>query len=282
MILIKQSADLSRYLLSHKIAQKNTGFVPTMGALHEGHLSLLKHAINNNEVTVCSIFVNPTQFNDPDDFKKYPKTIESDLVALEAAGTNIVFIPGVRDIYPAGINSLPEFDLGNLERVLEGTFRPGHFQGVCQVMSRLLKIVRPGNLYMGQKDYQQCMVVNRLLQIMNDGVILHTVATQREPDGLAMSSRNVRLNPAERIKAASISDALHFIQENAFAMTIEDLRDKAIAMLEAQTFRVDYVEIVHALTLEALTEIEVGQPTVALAAAYMHEVRLIDNMFLPT
>ena len=156
-----------RYIASQRSEGAIIGFIPTMGALHQGHLELLKRSLSERALTVCSIFINPTQFNNSVDFAKYPKTLDDDILKLEAAGTDILFIPEVDDIYPGGIANLAKFDLGYLETILEGSSRPGHFQGVCQVMQRLLTIVDPHLLFMGQKDYQQCMVIKRLLEIMS-------------------------------------------------------------------------------------------------------------------
>src|SRR5579871_4964110 len=166
MIIFKRSDDLIAWLNDARKTEKSIGFVPTMGALHAGHISLITISKSNADLNVCSIFVNPTQFNDPKDFQKYPVTLEKDIYLLEKNGTDILFLPQAQEIYPSGTKDLEHYDLGYLESILEGKYRQGHFQGVCQVMSRLLTIVQPDFLFMGQKDYQQCMVVKRLLQIM--------------------------------------------------------------------------------------------------------------------
>lgn len=280
MILFKKSAQLAAYIKRLKEAGNQVGFVPTMGALHRGHLSLLEKSISDNDKTVCSIFVNPTQFNDAGDFRKYPNTIEKDLCLLEQQGTHIVFLPDVNEIYPNGTTHLQKFDLGYLESTLEGAFRPNHFQGVSQVMFRLLNIVMPHNLYMGQKDFQQCLVVTRLLQIMNIGTVLHKFPTQRENDGLAMSSRNMRLNPEERKKAVTISRVLKYLKENLKHGDLVPIINEGKKMLEENQFRTDYVEITDAHTLEKIYYWNGEQQLVALIAAYMNEIRLIDNMIL--
>jgi pantoate--beta-alanine ligase len=161
MILFKRAAELAAYLETKAREGLLPCFIPTMGALHQGHLSLIKAAKAMNGITVCSIFVNPTQFNDPGDFHKYPVTIEKDIYLLEKQGADLLFLPGIAEIYPDGTDHLERYDLGYLETILEGKYRPGHFQGVCQVMRRLLAIVRPAHLFMGQKDYQQCMVLKK-------------------------------------------------------------------------------------------------------------------------
>jgi len=200
MILFKRSEDLQQWVLEQKNKGQITGFVPTMGALHEGHIQLIKACRSMVDQTVCSIFVNPVQFNNPEDFEKYPVSIEKDIQMLHEAGTDVLFLPSVEEIYPQGKTGLETYDLGPLETLLEGRYRPGHFQGVAQVMSRLLKLVQPDHLFMGQKDFQQCLVVQRLIEIMHLPVQLHTVPTVREADGLAQSSRNRRLTAEQRKK----------------------------------------------------------------------------------
>jgi pantoate--beta-alanine ligase len=284
MILFKRPGDLDGWLEQQRNSGRPIGFVPTLGALHNGHISLIDISKKSTAITVCSIFVNPTQFNDQKDFQKYPVTLEKDIVLLEAAGTDALFLPEVTDVYPGGTGALETYELGNLERILEGKYRPGHFQGVCQVMRRLLDLVRPDHLFMGRKDYQQCMVVQRLLEITGMKTVLHCCPIVREEDGLAMSSRNLRLGPVEQDKAVAIYQALMVMKEGwrgaAQARTrgekevVSTLTGKAREILEKAGFRVDYVEIADSETLEPV----VGKEAVALIAAFMGEVRLIDNM----
>lgn len=280
MIIFKKAADLRHYLAEQKKRKRSVGFAPTMGALHQGHISLLEASKKDNPVTVSSIFVNPTQFNDPKDFEKYPVTIEKDIYQLEKAGCDILFLPSVAEIYPDGFDHQKQYDLGKLETLLEGKFRPGHFQGVCMVVERLLNIVQPDNLYLGQKDYQQCMVIKRLIQLMGieNNTNLVVCPTLREPDGLAMSSRNMRLNEEERKRAVGIYQVLTSIKNNLQASSL--IKDKAVEELAATGFRVDYVEIADAITLEPVTEWNGRQKLVALVAAFNNEVRLIDNMLI--
>ncbi len=280
MILFKNSNQLERYCKQIATSGKYLGFVPTMGALHNGHVSLLETSKQNNDITVCSIFVNPTQFNDPADFRKYPITIEADIVLLEQAGTEILFLPDVHEIYPDGITQMSMYDLGHLEKIFEGKYRPGHFQGVSQVMNRLLNIIQPHQIYMGQKDYQQCMVINRLLQIMHSKAILNTCPTVREPDGLAMSSRNARLNTTERSKATCIYQSLMYIRDRLQPGNVDDILNSARAFLGENQFVPDYVSLADAKTLEEITWWNGKQQVIALIAAFMNEVRLIDNMLL--
>ncbi len=281
MILFKKAADLTHWLKQQQAAGLTIGFVPTLGALHQGHISLIDISRSRTALTVCSIFINPTQFNDPADFAKYPVTLEKDIVLLEKAGTDALFLPDVSTIYPGGTKGLEHYDLGPLESVLEGKYRPGHFQGVCQVMYRLLDIVRPDDLFMGSKDYQQCMVVQRLLTIMGLPTTLHRCPILREPDGLAMSSRNARLDPTQRANALTIYHALQGIKAGWSAgIPIDQLIATATALLEAAAFRVDYVTVSDAATLQPLLPSSQRErdEAIALIAAFQGEVRLIDNM----
>jgi len=284
MIICKKPGELQDLLEKKKIGQYEIGFVPTMGALHAGHLSLVDAAKKQNKMVVCSIFVNPTQFNDPGDFQKYPITLEKDILMFEGAGCDILFIPSVEDIYPKGTNNLEHYDLGFLETVLEGKFRPGHFQGVCLVMGRLLKIVLPNNLYLGQKDYQQCMVIKKLIELigLKDKIKVNICPTLREDGGLAMSSRNTRLLPGDRIKATTISKALRYIKENLKIGDTKKIKDEAKEILLQKGFLIDYVEIANADTLELIENWNGKEKVVALAAAFLNNVRLIDNMVINT
>ncbi|HMH21586.1 MAG TPA: pantoate--beta-alanine ligase [Puia sp.] len=298
MIIFKKARALAGYLQGHRSAGTRIGFVPTMGALHPGHISLIEISKSSCGLTACSIFVNPTQFNDPRDFQKYPVTIEKDIELLEKAGTDILFLPSPDELYPGGTKDLEKYDLGRLEEILEGKYRPGHFQGVAQVMRRLLDAVQPQDLFMGQKDYQQCMVVSRLLSLMGSATVLHTCPILREPDGLAMSSRNLRLTESDRKKAPVIYEALSWIKDNFGLAPVGELKGHARGMLEKSDLRIDYVEIADAVSLEPLAEGGIGTDpggvggairpeeragpggVVALVAAFQGEVRLIDNMVL--
>lgn len=281
MIQFKKASELRKYLDEQQKKGNSIGFVPTMGALHEGHISLLSKAKAQNELAVVSIFVNPTQFNDPEDFKKYPITTETDIQQLLDGNCDILFLPSVDEIYPNGPETGRYYDLGLLERRLEGEFRPGHFQGVCMVVHRLLDIVRPERLYLGQKDFQQCMVIRRLINLIG---MSHTdlviAPTLREPDGLAMSSRNRRLLPAERAIAPTIYQVLSFLKNNLKAGPLDTLRQQSVSMLVDKKFRVDYIDIVRPASLEPVHVWDGKEPLVALAAAFLGRVRLIDNLLL--
>lgn len=281
MIIFKKPFALHA-LLDEKKAKHQIGFVPTMGALHDGHLSLLHAAKKENDLVVASIFVNPTQFNDPEDFKKYPVTLDKDIAMLEGAGANVLFLPSVQEIYTKGTTNLQHYDLGFLETVLEGKYRPGHFQGVCQVVHRLLEIVLPHNLYLGQKDYQQCLVIKKLVELigLDKKIKINICPTLREHDGLAMSSRNLRLNNEERKIANAIFTSLLFIKSNFRAIELKQLKSMASSSLIQSGFKVDYVELADANTLHLVENWDSKQKIVALAAAFLNEVRLIDNMVI--
>jgi len=282
MILFKKATDLSKWLYAHQAKGNSIGFAPTMGALHNGHISLIEQSKKADTITVSSIFVNPTQFNDSKDFEKYPITLEKDITMLEAAGCDVLLLPSVKEMYPDGLKAKIYYDLGYLETVLDGKFRPGHYQGVCMVVQRLLEIVKPDNLYLGQKDYQQCMVITRLIQLMkqDDKIKVKICPTLREANGLAMSSRNMRLKDDERKTATTIFRCLSMIKDNLKEGNLAALKKKAVRMLEEAGFRVDYVEIADANKLSLLTDWDGEQKTVALVAAFMNKVRLIDNLLL--
>jgi pantoate--beta-alanine ligase len=279
MIVIKDILTLKKHLLSYKDAGKTIGFVPTMGALHDGHISLIESANKENDVSVCSIFVNPTQFNNAADLQKYPITIEADIDKLEKAGCDILFLPSVEEMYP--LNEKKEhYVLGFLETILEGKYRPGHFQGVCMIVDKLLAAVTPSVLYLGRKDYQQCMVIAKMMQLQHYNIRLSICDTVREKDGLAMSSRNMRLNEVERKQALRIIESLTLIKNNIKKGNIEFLKKDATLFLESNGYRVDYTEIADAETMQLQHEWDGEKKMVALVAAYLNEVRLIDNIVL--
>lgn len=251
-----------------------------MGALHQGHISLLETAKKNCDITVCSIFVNPTQFNDKNDFDKYPITIESDVDKLEKAGCDILFLPSASEIYPEFDLVNDTYNLGYLETVLEGKYRPGHFQGVCQVVYRLLKIIPANFLFLGQKDFQQCMVIKKMLELTKIDTIINICPTLREKDGLALSSRNVRLTSDERKNAIEIFKALSYIKNNIAPGNLSDLKKKTFNRLIEKGFKPDYVEIASADSLTIINDWDGKTKLVALIAAFTGSVRLIDNMLL--
>ena len=280
MILLKHPNDLSSFIQNGSIDHNSIGFVPTMGALHEGHLSLIHTARLENALVISSIFVNPTQFTELTDFEKYPSTIEADILKLEKAGCDILFLPSVADMYPNGSSPSQQYDLGHLDSILEGEFRPGHFQGVCQIVHLLLEIISPGRLYLGQKDFQQCLVIKKMISQIGMDTSVIICPTQREPDGLAMSSRNVRLSHLERKKAANLFNTLSYIKENIQLEDLENLKQMAQNILIEQGFKVEYIAISKAQTLETVQNLDGKSTLVALVAAYINQVRLIDNLVL--
>jgi pantoate--beta-alanine ligase len=280
MVLFKKAGDLRQYLVRKKLSGSKLGFVPTMGALHPGHMALIDEAKKHSKLVLCSIFVNPTQFNDPGDYQNYPLSIETDIYQLEKRGTDILFLPSVTEIYPGGTSNLENYDLGYLDKILEGRYRPGHFQGVCQVMSRLLGTIDPDYLFMGQKDFQQGLVVRRLMNLIGSQAELRLCQTVREPDGLAMSSRNSRLGGEERKKAIALIESLRFLKMNLQRGNLSALVQEAESILTQSDFRVDYVEIADLRTLEPILHWDGKQKPVALAAAFQNQVRLIDNLVL--
>ena len=280
MIVFKKTTEIRNHLLKLKNRGDTIGFVPTMGALHQGHISLIVNSRQKNTITVCSIFVNPTQFNVKKDFDNYPTTIEKDIDLLENAGCDILFFPDVQEMYPDGTHTRLLYNLGYLETVLEGSYRPGHFQGVCRVVHRLLAIIPCHELYLGQKDYQQCMVIKKLVELKNIKTKIIICPTIRETDGLAMSSRNLRLSAAGRQSAIKIFETLSFLKTNIKPGNLQELKSAAVKDLTAAGFKVDYVEIANAGDLELIARWNGKAKLVALIAAFKDDVRLIDNMLL--
>jgi pantoate--beta-alanine ligase len=282
MYLFKRKDDLERHLSTARKEGKRIGFVPTMGALHQGHLSLIAAAKENTGLVVCSIFVNPTQFNDPADFEKYPITIDQDILQLTAAGNDVLFLPSVQEMYPDGLAPDMHYDFGQLETVLEGAHRPGHFQGVGQVVHKLLNLVQPDKLFMGQKDFQQCLIINRLIKLLHLNVELVICPTLREQDGLAMSSRNLRLNPTQRQNALHISRALYYVKDHLTRAPLKEIADKAINELKGNGFDVDYLDMI-SIAPDGNIDFPTTpgrDPLYAVVAAreISSNVRLIDNM----
>ncbi len=280
MLIFRQTADIAHFVENQKRKQVVSGFVPTMGALHEGHLSLIRKAKATAALTLCSIFVNPTQFNDPADYQQYPVTLENDIYLLEKSGCDVLFLPSASEMYPEGAPRL-RYEIGYLEDVLEGAYRPGHFQGVCQAVHKLLNIIQPDHLFMGQKDYQQCMVIKNLLTLIQSPAQLIITETTREADGLAMSSRNMRLNPEERALATGIFKALTLIQTKIIPGPLQPLLDEAWQILTEHRLNPDYLTIADAHTLQEIQTWDGNNDVVALTAAFMGPVRLIDNLVIP-
>lgn len=281
MILFKEIASLRSMLKLQKANGKRIGFIPTMGALHNGHLKLINQSHTAKNTTIASIFINPTQFNDKKDFYKYPVTVEHDILLLAKAKNDILFLPAVNEMYPNGLTTKLLYQLESLETILEGFYRPGHFQGVCRVVHKLLEVVQPDDLYLGQKDYQQCLIVQKLIDTYKLPIQLHIVPTEREESGLAMSSRNLRLSEDAKEKATVIYKMLNFIKQHIESMPFDQLKQRSHSMLMDSGFhKIDYIEICNAKTLATVKEFDQNIQLVALTAAFIEDVRLIDNMLL--
>jgi len=274
-------ADLKKKISQLKSDNKTIAFVPTMGALHAGHISLMEKAKKECDIVISSIFVNPTQFDSKEDLVKYPKTTHSDIDKLDLAEVDILFLPTVEEMYPNGMEITKQYDFGFVATVGEGAAREGHFEGVAQVVGRLLDIVEPNKIIMGQKDYQQCAVITQLLEFRGGKSNIVISPTKREADGLAMSSRNMRLPKAERKSAVVLNQALSWIKDNFKNHTTEELILKATELVNNTPHcEVDYIEIRDQKTLTAITNTKQTNNAVALIAVYCGPVRLIDNMLI--
>lgn len=280
MIIINNFKNLLTQLSTTEIAGRKVGFVPTMGALHSGHASLVKKSKEMSDLTVCSIFVNPLQFNNREDFIHYPVTIEKDLALLEELGCDILFLPSENEVYPDEASKIKHYDLGYLENILEGKFRPGHFQGVCLVVERLLSMVKPDLLFLGQKDFQQCLVIERLIQLMSAKTKLIKCPTLREESGLAKSSRNLRLSESELEKAAELYKSLLFISKNSGIQSFIQLQKEATERLENIGFKIEYIALANANNLQLQEDFNSGEEQIILIAAYLNDIRLIDNLLV--
>lgn len=281
MVIFKIVTDLQTYLKPERQKDRKVGFIPTMGALHEGHISLVERSKSEGMLTVCSIFLNPTQFNDKNDYDKYPVSTDKDIAMLALAGCDVLLLPSVQEVYPDGAAQMMTFDFGYLDTILEGAQREGHFKGVGQVVARLLSIVQPDTLYLGQKDYQQCMVITRLKEIIGLNEMTITICpTLREPDGLAMSSRNRRLTEGQRTLAGILYQCLVSIQSKKDSATFGIVQKECKDLMDRKGLETEYVALANATTLELMDNYDASIPMVALIAARIGGVRLIDNILL--
>lgn len=277
MQIIKFISDLGTLLDSDRKSGRKIGFVPTMGALHEGHIALVKQCREENDICVVSIFVNPTQFNDKNDLLKYPRTLEEDCRKLENAGCNIVFTPEVEEMYPEQDTRV--FDFGMLDKVMEGHFRPGHFNGVAQIVSKLFVAVKPDKAYFGEKDFQQLAVIREMVKILDLPVEIVACPIVREPDGLAMSSRNSRLNVVQREHAVGISRTLFESRKMQPEMSVKDLEKWVITTIDQDPeLKVEYFQIVNGYTLQPVDQWTDAAYVVGCIAVFCGETRLIDNI----
>ncbi|MEM8523664.1 MAG: pantoate--beta-alanine ligase [Bacteroidota bacterium] len=277
MQIIETLDELELYLDCAKTLGKSIGFVPTMGALHRGHASLIEASKAQDDLTICSIFVNPTQFNEASDLEKYPRTPERDALMLQILRTDVLFLPEASEIYPESEAPIPDFRLTQLANVLEGHYRPGHFDGVIQVMYRLLTLMQADRVYMGLKDFQQQAIIAAMLEQMEVNTALVPCPIIREVDGLAMSSRNMRLTKDQRTKLAPMLHETLLSAKKQWdnRKAMDEIQKAAISKLEAAGFKVDYFEMVNAKTLQPASNF--NESTRACVAAWLGEVRLIDN-----
>lgn len=281
MFIFKKVADLQSWLNTQRAQGQKVGFAPTMGALHDGHLELIRLAKRDGCLAVASIFVNPTQFNDPKDLEKYPRTPEKDAALLISADCDMLFMPPVEEVYPPGLDVTIDLDFRQLDKVMEGEFRPGHFKGMATVVHRLLDIVQPQRLYMGQKDFQQLSIVRDMIQQLNLPVELVMCPTRREADGLAMSSRNVRLTPEMRAVAPVIFQTLSWAKTTLEGgRSAAEIQAEATQKLADAGLRPEYFDIVDGVSLLPVKGWDDSDFIVACVAAFAGEVRLIDNLVL--
>lgn len=277
MKIVNSIQELKRYLAEERQHNKQIGFVPTMGALHNGHLSLVKRCVEENDVCVVSIFVNPTQFNDKNDLATYPRTLDKDSALLEPVGCDYVFAPTETEMYPEP--DTRTFDFGTVSAVMEGARRPGHFNGVAQIVSKLFYAVEPHNAYFGEKDFQQIAVIRAMVKQLNIPVKINACPILREDDGLALSSRNVRLTPEQRQKAPLIARTLKESTNFAAGKSVQETIDYVVNTINADpVMRVEYYEIVDGITMESIKGWSDTEYAVGCITVYCGEVRLIDNV----
>ena len=277
MLVLNTVRQVDKWLFRTKEPPCSIGFVPTMGALHRGHISLIKQSVHDNDVTVCSIFVNPIQFNNADDLAKYPRNLRNDLKLLKKSGCDMVFVPTVEEMYPDDV--LEHYSFGALENVMEGVFRPGHFNGVAIVVKRLFHIVQPDKAYFGKKDFQQMTLIREMVNIENLPIKIVACSIVREKDGLAMSSRNRRLSPEARAIAPKahriLTDALQLFPEKSVYETEQFVVSE---MAKEEQFRLEYFNIVDKTTLQASDNKENPNGLIGCIAFWIGDVRLIDNI----
>lgn len=279
MQIFREIHPLKAFLVEKRLSGSTIGLVPTMGALHDGHLSLIHASRNETSITVCSIFVNPTQFNNPTDLQKYPRTLEKDIQLLESAGCDVLFCPEAGEMYAS--QHVVHFDFGQLDKSMEGQFRPGHFSGVALVVSKLFHIVEPTVAYFGQKDWQQFAIIRQLVKDLSFNVLLKSVPIIRESDGLAMSSRNMRLTTDQRKRAVILFESL--TESNDLLRngnSISQVKDFVKKRLESSPdIKLEYFEVADSENLKLLNNVEESVSPILCIAAFVGDVRLIDNLF---
>ncbi|HQB68676.1 MAG TPA: pantoate--beta-alanine ligase [Paludibacteraceae bacterium] len=280
MQIITTKNALLEAVSTAKLQDKTIGFVPTMGALHDGHLTLVKRCVSENDLCFVSVFVNPTQFNDKNDLANYPRTVEADAALLESVGCKVMFVPNADEMYNADEMQKPfEFDFGGLDQVMEGRFRPGHFNGVVQVVSKLFKLVQPTRAYFGEKDFQQLAIIRRMVSVMKFPIEIVGCPIVREASGLALSSRNSLLTSEQRQRAVHISQVLKESQIFALETSVQELHDAVVAAINAREgLDVEYFEIVDGKTLQSIKKWEETDDVVGCITVYCGKIRLIDNI----
>lgn len=279
MKLVKTARELEQ-LLSQECKGKSVGFLPTMGALHEGHLTLARRVVKENDIAVCSVFVNPTQFNNKTDLETYPRKVEADAKVLEEAGVDFVFAPDADEFYTKEeMENRFQFDFGGLDEVMEGKFRPGHFNGVVQVVSKLFGIVKPQKAYFGEKDFQQLAIIRRMVDVMKFDIEIVACPIVREESGLALSSRNALLTEEQRKLATNIHAVLKESTLFFNQTTVKELHDCAIAAINRhEGLEVEYFDIVDGNTLKSIENWRDADYVVGCITVYCGKVRLIDNI----
>jgi len=281
MITITSTVALQSYVTEQKASGQTIGLTPTMGALHDGHFSLIRKSILENDITICSVFVNPTQFNEASDLDKYPRTLAKDAQGLKAQGCDVLFAPSVEEIYPDGKDYKVEVNLNGLDHVMEGAHRPGHFEGVVQVVKRLIEVASCDRLYMGQKDFQQFTIIRQMISDLEIACKLVVCPILRAEDGLAMSSRNVRLLTEHRKKAnvlfRVLTQAKEWLEQGRSPI---EITTKSMEYLEVPDFKPEYFDIIDGYTLLPINDHLQHDVVVACTAVWAGEVRLIDNMIL--
>ncbi|MBT7726577.1 MAG: pantoate--beta-alanine ligase [Flavobacteriales bacterium] len=275
MKIFHQKTELKSYLNKNR-DEKTISFVPTMGALHEGHLSLIKNAKDNSDIVVCSIFINPTQFNDPKDLEKYPVTTEKDIQLLISENCDVLYLPEVSDLYSENVKT-KHFEFNGLDNFMEGSGRKGHFDGVATIVEKLFRIVNPDIALFGEKDLQQLQIIKYITKQLDLPIIIIGVPTKREVSGLAMSSRNKLLSVTDKQIATIINETLLFIKENSDKYTIEEIKQISVDKLNKNT-DLEYLEIVDLETLSPISEFQGKNKNAACIAASISSVRLIDNI----
>jgi pantoate--beta-alanine ligase len=280
MEIFKQIDPLKAFLKDQRLLGKSIGLVPTMGALHHGHLALIKASKEQNSLTVSSIYINPTQFNNPADLEKYPRTLDKDITLLSEKGCDVLFAPDNNEMYSQ--KPFLKFDFSHLDKIMEGKFRPGHFSGVALVVSKLFHIVDPDQAYFGQKDFQQFVIIRQLVNDLQFNIALHCIPTLRESDGLAMSSRNLRLSTDHRQLAGIFYKALQQAKQKISAgMPIAQVKETVEKLVNAQPHsQLEYFELADSSNLNLLNNVSDGNRPIMCIAGYIGDIRLIDNMYL--